>query len=121
MEERVLNAELPSKRWLLARDASPVVKSIHAMLRRRHIVLVGATENYSLPNMCRGGCTHGGAPACEQGRLTYCNKLMYRSKPSRKSPVREQCSQGGAAIEFKTVRCSECQTYAGVFTPQNSH
>lgn len=51
MEERVLNAELPSKSCVPARDASPAVQSIHAMLHPRNIVLVGAADNYSLPNM----------------------------------------------------------------------
>ncbi len=44
MEARVTTASVSSPKWSPAPEASEVVKSIHAMLHPRNIVLVGATD-----------------------------------------------------------------------------
>ncbi len=44
MEAHVSNASIPSDEWSPSADASETVKSIHAMLHPRNIVLVGATD-----------------------------------------------------------------------------
>src|ERR1700709_1760563 len=44
MEAQVNSASNPAAKWSPSRDASAVVKSIHAMLHPRNIVLVGATD-----------------------------------------------------------------------------
>src|ERR1700726_3684343 len=44
MEARLSTASVSAGQWSPASDASDVVKSIHAMLHPRNIVLVGATD-----------------------------------------------------------------------------
>src|SRR6266700_3524305 len=44
MEAQVRTAPVSSGKWSPASDASDIVKSIHAMLHPRNIVLVGATD-----------------------------------------------------------------------------
>src|ERR1700729_841882 len=45
MEAQVSStASVPARQWAPSRDASDIVKSIHAMLHPRNIVLVGATD-----------------------------------------------------------------------------
>src|SRR3984957_9674128 len=44
MEAQVKTASVPARHWSPAADASDIVKSIHAMLHPRNIVLVGATD-----------------------------------------------------------------------------
>ncbi|MET3841761.1 acetate--CoA ligase family protein [Bradyrhizobium sp. OAE829] len=44
MEARVVNASHSAENWSPSSDASDIVKSIHAMLHPRNIVLVGATD-----------------------------------------------------------------------------
>ncbi|HZC96447.1 MAG TPA: acetate--CoA ligase family protein [Bradyrhizobium sp.] len=44
MEAQVKTASVPARHWSPAADASEIVKSIHAMLHPRNIVLVGATD-----------------------------------------------------------------------------
>src|SRR6516162_7766309 len=44
MEAQVTAASVASPEWSPAPDASPIVKSVHAMLHPRNIVLVGATD-----------------------------------------------------------------------------
>ncbi|MBR1286649.1 acetate--CoA ligase family protein [Bradyrhizobium sp. AUGA SZCCT0177] len=44
MEARVVNASHSAETWSPSSDASDIVKSIHAMLHPRNIVLVGATD-----------------------------------------------------------------------------
>ena len=44
MEAQVKTASHPAARWSPSPDASDIVKSIHAMLHPRNIVLVGATD-----------------------------------------------------------------------------
>src|ERR1700742_2833228 len=44
MEAQVRAASVPASKWEPAPDASHIVKSIHAMLHPRNIVLVGATD-----------------------------------------------------------------------------
>jgi acetyltransferase len=44
MEAQVKTASVPARHWSPSSDASDIVKSIHAMLHPRNIVLVGATD-----------------------------------------------------------------------------
>jgi len=44
MEAQVSTASAPVRKWSPSRDASDIVKNIHAMLHPRNIVLVGATD-----------------------------------------------------------------------------
>jgi predicted CoA-binding protein len=44
MEARVVNASHSTEKWSPSSSASDIVKSIHAMLHPRNIVLVGATD-----------------------------------------------------------------------------
>ena len=44
MEVQISPASVPAGKWSPASDASDIVKSIHAMLHPRNIVLVGATD-----------------------------------------------------------------------------
>src|SRR5215472_17132349 len=44
MEAQVTAASVASPKWSPPPDASPIVKSVHAMLHPRNIVLVGATD-----------------------------------------------------------------------------
>src|SRR5512142_800744 len=44
MEAHVSAVSVPARKWAPAPDASDIVKSIHAMLHPRNIVLVGATD-----------------------------------------------------------------------------
>src|SRR6202167_6293886 len=44
MEAQVNTASVPAGKWSPSSDASDIVKSIHAMLHPRNIVLVGATD-----------------------------------------------------------------------------
>src|SRR5665647_1701006 len=44
MEAQVSTASVPTGKWSPSREASDIVKSIHAMLHPRNIVLVGATD-----------------------------------------------------------------------------
>ena len=44
MEAQVKTASVPAGKWSPSSDASDIVKSIHAMLHPRNIVLVGATD-----------------------------------------------------------------------------
>src|SRR5437773_6473664 len=44
MEARVVNASHSAEKWSPSSEASDIVKSIHAMLHPRNIVLVGATD-----------------------------------------------------------------------------
>src|SRR5216683_1897174 len=44
MEAQVSPASVSTGKWSPSRDASDIVKSIHAMLHPRNIVLVGATD-----------------------------------------------------------------------------
>src|ERR1700744_3929100 len=44
MEAQVKTASVPATHWSPAADASDIVKSVHAMLHPRNIVLVGATD-----------------------------------------------------------------------------
>jgi acetate---CoA ligase (ADP-forming) len=44
MEAQVSTASVSSQKWSPPPDASPIVKSVHAMLHPRNIVLVGATD-----------------------------------------------------------------------------
>src|SRR5882762_7800812 len=44
MEARVVNASHSAEKWSPSSSASDIVKSIHAMLHPRNIVLVGATD-----------------------------------------------------------------------------
>ena len=44
MEAQVSAASVPAGKWSPSREASDIVKSIHAMLHPRNIVLVGATD-----------------------------------------------------------------------------
>ena len=44
MEARLSTASVSAGQWSPSREASDVVKSIHAMLHPRNIVLVGATD-----------------------------------------------------------------------------
>ena len=44
MEAQVSTVSVPAEKWSAASDASDIVKSIHAMLHPRNIVLVGATD-----------------------------------------------------------------------------
>jgi acetate---CoA ligase (ADP-forming) len=44
MEAQISTASVPARKWSPSSDASDIVKSIHAMLHPRNIVLVGATD-----------------------------------------------------------------------------
>src|SRR5258708_13765362 len=44
MEAQVSTASGPAVKWSPSREASDIVKSVHAMLHPRNIVLVGATD-----------------------------------------------------------------------------
>ena len=44
MEAQVSVASVPANNWSPSPDASAIVKSVHAMLHPRNIVLVGATD-----------------------------------------------------------------------------
>jgi acetate---CoA ligase (ADP-forming) len=44
MEAQVATASFSPRAWSPAPNASPIVRSVHAMLHPRNIVLVGATD-----------------------------------------------------------------------------
>src|SRR5579883_2842764 len=44
MEAHASTASVPFEKWSPSRDASPVIRGVHAMLHPRNIVLVGATD-----------------------------------------------------------------------------
>src|ERR1700680_2965621 len=44
MEAQISTASVPARKWSPSSDASDIVKSVHAMLHPRNIVLVGATD-----------------------------------------------------------------------------